>query len=237
MKTQSSLSKYFEKGQFGHCILFYGADIQAQYDLTLTLAQKLNPDEISQKWISENKHPAVATVRKEEGKTAISIDQSRAVKNSLASTSDYHRVFIFYDENGLSEKNFTEEAANALLKTFEEPPENTTFFFLTRHKEDMLSTVISRAQSFYVPSVKDEARDWPPEAEFLNVDRGDVLSWCAQVKDVPLDKIQNYTLAALRQNPQRLASAIKDIEVAKQQLDLKMNPQNVLETLAFKLIL
>lgn len=45
-----------------------------------------------------------------------------------------------------------EITANALLKSIEEPPENVTFIFLTRDKNDLISTVVSRSQSFHVPS-------------------------------------------------------------------------------------
>ncbi len=41
---------------------------------------------------------------------------------------------------------FHSEAANALLKTLEEPAPNITFFFLMRDKEDMIDTIVSRCQ-------------------------------------------------------------------------------------------
>lgn len=69
-------------------------------------------------------------------------------------TSDYHRVYIFCDRDDdgnllpLNQVNFPEATSNALLKTFEEPPKNTTFIFLTNDKTDIISTVVSRAQSF-----------------------------------------------------------------------------------------
>jgi hypothetical protein len=120
----------------------------------------------------------------------------------------------------LNETNFTEEAANALLKTFEEPPERVTFFFLTKNKEDMLTTIISRAQSFYVPSNLEEPRDYPPEVD---------------IKDIPLEQLQNYILAVFRNHPARLVNAMRAVEDAKKQLQLNMNPQTVRETLALKL--
>jgi DNA polymerase III delta prime subunit len=221
LKTQSFLSKYFAAAQerLAHCILFYGADIQAQYDLALDIAKKLNPDEVSQKWLSENKHPAVVTVEKEEGKTAISIEQARAIKSSLASTSDYHRVFIFHDASGLNENNFTEEAANALLKTFEEPPERVTFFFLTKNKEDMLATIISRAQSFYVPPVN--SNEPPP-------------SFAPEFEQMQGQMLEQLRTGVSGELP-RLIQAIHDIEDAKKQLKLNMNEQTVRETLELKL--
>ena len=150
--------KYFNNGinsdgkNIAHCILFYGSDIQAQYDLALEISRMLNctgdHTETCQclncRWIRENNHPAVLTISKVDNKptsdttkNVISIEQARMIKNDLLVTSDYHRVLIFCDRDreghvsGLNQYNFQSDAANALLKTFEEPPSNTTFFFLT----------------------------------------------------------------------------------------------------------
>jgi len=173
------LMKYFKSGiesetrNIAHCILFYGNDIKAQYDIALEISRLLNCKEgggndcgcLNCRWIRENKHPAVITISKFDNKssddttkTVISASQAAFVKDTLSMTSDYHRVMIFCDRDekgnlwGLNQKVFPETAANALLKTFEEPPENTTFFFLTKDKSDMISTIVSRAQCFFVPS-------------------------------------------------------------------------------------
>lgn len=48
------------------------------------------------------------------------------------------------------------DTANKLLKTLEEPPENTIFLFVSNNIERMLSTVISRVQTLIVPKLDDE---------------------------------------------------------------------------------
>ena len=153
------LMKYFKSGvenstkNIAPCILFYGSDLDAQYSLALEIARLLNctGDEsascncLNCNWIRQNQHPAVLTISKvdnkpsnDESKTVISIEQARMIKNDLLVTSEYHRVLIFCDKDkdgnilGLNESNFQEPTANALLKTFEEPPSNTTFVFLTK---------------------------------------------------------------------------------------------------------
>lgn len=175
------LIDYFTKGiknpdkNISHCILFWGNDIDAQYELALEIARILNckldgaPDCscLNCTWIKNNTHPAVLTYSKadnkpsdDDSKTMFSIAQARMIKNDLAVTSDYHRVLIFCDKDsngklcGLNSTNFSTDAANALLKTFEEPPLNTTFFFLTNDISDMISTVVSRSQCFFVPAKK-----------------------------------------------------------------------------------
>lgn len=274
--------KYFNNGinstgkNIAHCILFYGSDIQAQYDLALEVARMLNctgdhtPDCqcLNCRWIRENNHPAVLTISKVDNKpsddgskTVISIDQARMIKNDLLVTSDYHRVLIFCDKDkegnvaGLNQFNFQADAANALLKTFEEPPSNTTFFFLTKDKSDMITTVVSRAQCFYVPSMQDEDRDFSLVKDvmdgYLELERNEVLDFNDKVLDlakmidpqIVFTQMQNYIESLLRANIDNLAlkvkliSDLKTIEKAKQENRLNINIQTIVETLSFKMIL
>lgn len=274
--------KYFNNGinstgkNIAHCILFYGSDIQAQYDLALEIARMLNctgdhtPDCqcLNCKWIRENNHPAVLTISKvdnkpsdDNSKTVISIDQARMIKNDLLVTSDYHRVLIFCDKDkegnvaGLNQLNFQADAANALLKTFEEPPSNTTFFFLTKDKSDMITTVVSRAQCFYVPSMQDEDRDFSFVKDamdgYLELERNEVLDFNDKILDlakmiepqIVFTQMQNYIEFLLKTNIDNLSlkvkliADLKAIEKAKQENRLNINIQTIVETLSFKLIL
>lgn len=274
--------KYFNNGinstgkNIAHCILFYGSDIQAQYDLALEIARMLNctgdhtPDCqcLNCKWIRENNHPAVLTISKvdnkpsdDNSKTVISIDQARMIKNDLLVTSDYHRVLIFCDKDkegnvaGLNQLNFQADAANALLKTFEEPPSNTTFFFLTKDKSDMITTVVSRAQCFYVPSMQDEDRDFSFVKDamdgYLELERNEVLDFNDKILDlakmiepqIVFTQMQNYIEYLLKANIDNLSlkvkliADLKAIEKAKQENRLNINIQTIVETLSFKLIL
>ena len=236
-KQYPFLMKYFDNGiasqnrQIAHCILFYGSDIQSQYELALEIARMLNcmGDHtencqcLNCKWIRENNHPAVLTISKvdnkpsdDTSKTVISIDQARMIKNDLLVTSDYHRVLIFCDRDkegniqGLNQLNFQADAANALLKTFEEPPSNTTFIFLTKDKSDMITTVVSRAQCFYVPSMKEEDRNFSLVKDamdgYLELERNEVLDFNDKILDIakmvdPLEvftQMQNYINAFLK---------------------------------------
>ena len=274
--------KYFNNGinstgkNIAHCILLYGSDIQAQYNLALEIARMLNctgdhtPDCqcLNCKWIRENNHPAVLTISKvdnkpsdDNSKTVISIDQARMIKNDLLVTSDYHRVLIFCDKDkegnvaGLNQLNFQADAANALLKTFEEPPSNTTFFFLTKDKSDMITTVVSRAQCFYVPSMQDEDRDFSFVKDamdgYLELERNEVLDFNDKILDlakmiepqIVFTQMQNYIEFLLKANIDNLSlkvkliADLKAIEKAKQENRLNINIQTIVETLSFKLIL
>lgn len=276
------LIKYFRNGvkntdrNISHCILFYGTDLDAQYELALEIARLLNctGDKSNEcnclncNWIRQNQHPAVITVSKSDNKDSddtsknvISIEQARNIKNSLAVTSDYHRVFIFCDKDkngniaGLNETNFQEPTANALLKTFEEPPQRTTFFFLTKDKDDLISTIISRSQCFFVPSKKRDVRDFSIVQDvmenYFQISKNEVLNFydrlIALTKENDAEEIltqmQNYLCELLKNsmdNPLLKIKLIKDInsiEYAKQEYRLNMNIQTIFETLAFALVL
>lgn len=281
-KKYPFLIKYFKSGvenpkkNIAHCILFYGTDLQAQYDLALEVARLLNctgdrsPECscLNCNWIRNNQHPAVLTISKVDNKspndvskTVISIDQARTIKNDLLVTSEYHRVLIFCDKDkdvnilGLNENNFQEPTANALLKTFEEPPLNTTFFFLTKDKTDMLSTIISRAQCFFVPSTLKDNRDFAIVKDtmdgYLELNRNKVLDLYDKMYSLTkendsgeiLNQIQNY-MAELLKNALdnhilklKLIKDINAVEHAKDELRLNMNIQTILENLAFALVL
>lgn len=262
-----------------HCILFYGSDIEAQYNLALEIAKMLNctgthtPECqcLNCNWIKENKHPAVMTYTRfdnraaaDEGKKGanISIDQAHEIKNNLLVTSDYHRVLIFCDRTseggeicGLNRVNFTEATANALLKTFEEPPEKTTFFFLTKDKSEIITTVVSRAQCFYVPTKKLEECDFSLTKDlmdgYLELERGEVLDFNNKILKLTettdpktvFTQMQNYIKSLLCSNLDnmplkvKLIGDLKTIEQAKKETALNMNIQTIVETLSFKLIL
>lgn len=232
------------------------------------------------RWVREQAHPAVKIYTRldfkeasdksgedEEntstGKKNITISQARGIISELAVTSDYHRVYIFCDrdEDGnlrpLNKQNFQEPTANALLKTFEEPPQNTTFIFLTNDKSDIISTVVSRAQSFFVPSFIKETNNYDLVANFLDnywsIERNEVLNFEEQLLNLSdennltevLEQMQSYLLNLMSTNFEnkllfnRFMRDLEYIETAKRQANLTPPMLNsvICENLAFKMIL
>ncbi len=277
---------YDENKNISHCLLLWGADITSQCELALEIARLLNCkqdgdkdcDCLNCKWIREQAHPAVKIYTRldfkesdspseegesSKGKKNININQAKAIINELAVTSDYHRVYIFCDrdEDGnllpLNQSNFPEATSNALLKTFEEPPQNTTFIFLTKDRSDIISTVVSRAQSFFVPSTVQENHTYELVENIITnywtTDRNNVLEFETNLYKLAaendntevLTQIQNYILNVIKSNPEnkhlfyKLLQDMESVEEAKRQLTLTpaMNLQTVIENLAFKLIL
>ncbi|MBQ9246216.1 hypothetical protein IJ182_08120 [bacterium] len=56
--------------------------------------------------------------------------------------------------SGINTNCFSTVAANSMLKSIEEPASKITFIFLTNNKDDLLQTIVSRSQSFYVADSK-----------------------------------------------------------------------------------
>lgn len=273
------LTNYFENGiknsekSIAHSILFYGSDIDAQYKLALYISRLLNCKKdqnydcncLDCNWIINGEHPAVLTISKKENKpdddtskTVISIKQANFIKQSLLNSSDFHRVFIFCDRDedgnvtGLNKLNFQEETANALLKTIEEPPAKTTFFFLTRDKNDVISTIISRSQCFFIPSFEREETDWTPIKNvfenYFEFERKDVFKVAKELNDLSkesiktLEQVQSYILSLMKSNSSNKQIQVKfledfeAVELAKKQIISNVTPLNAIENLCLKLI-
>lgn len=254
-----------------HSILFYGNDLQSQYTLALEIARLLNctgdkTDNcqcLNCKWINEGKHPAVLTISRldskpddDDSKTVISVKQSEMIRNMLITSSQFHRVFIFCDKDdegniqGLNKMNFQEATANSLLKSIEEPSERVTFIFLTRDKNDLISTIISRSQCFFVPTKKRQDYNFEVIESVLSnyweIKRGEAFNVSeklnALTKDTSpieiLEQFQNYMLLALKNNNSAkfLIDDIHSVELAKKQINQGMKSDIVFDELCLKII-
>lgn len=75
--------------------------------------------------------------------STIKVNSIRGIRSSSALTAygSGKKVFIIMDAEQLND-----EASNALLKTFEEPHENTLLILTTAHPDVLLPTIVSRCQ-------------------------------------------------------------------------------------------
>lgn len=93
-------------------------------------------------------HPNVMWVEPEKAGQAIKVDQIRAVSefaNQSALQGEYV-IVIIHPAN-----NMNVNAANALLKTLEEPPGNAVLILLSNQSEKMPATILSRCQKINFP--------------------------------------------------------------------------------------
>ena len=103
-------------------------------------------------------HPDILTIEPEEGSKNIKIDQIRWLSEFVirSSHSGGAKVVIIQGAHLLNAN-----AANALLKTLEEPNDNTHVFLVSDHPGRLVATIRSRCQklSFEVPGA-DIAASW-----------------------------------------------------------------------------
>lgn len=143
-----------DAGRLHHCYLFEGPEGVGKATTALRLALYANclADGARPcgacgacRLILAGTHPDVMTVGCDPQRTTriISADQAREIIGSLQLQrhSARRRVVILDPADAMGE-----EAANALLKTFEEPPQGTMFVLVTARPAALLPTVRSRSQ-------------------------------------------------------------------------------------------
>ncbi|MGQ0848655.1 MAG: DNA polymerase III subunit [Actinomycetota bacterium] len=122
--------------------------------------------------VNSGNHPDLIDVEP-EGRTSLGADQARAVVRQAALTpvESTRRVFLF-EEAGL----MTEQAANALLKTLEEPSGSVVFVLVADSEEDFPPTVASRCRTIRFGRVPDTELVDGLVARGVDPARADVLS-------------------------------------------------------------
>lgn len=103
-------------------------------------------------------HPDYYLITNEQGKQSISIDQIRSISTKVYEKSQQGGNKVIWIKHAAL---MTEAAANALLKTLEEPPENTYFILSDEHNSQLLPTIHSRCFSYFlaVPELE-ESINW-----------------------------------------------------------------------------
>lgn len=92
-------------------------------------------------------HPDYYVMQPEKGKSTLGIDAVRGVTEKLYERARLGGAKVVSVRDAAL---FTEAAANALLKTLEEPPENTWFLLATREPARLLATLRSRCRHFHL---------------------------------------------------------------------------------------
>lgn len=110
----------------------------------------------------QGEHPDIVTIKPEEGARDIKIDQIRALANFLAKTSHAGGAKIALIDHAHQMNN---SAANALLKTLEEPTPGSFLFLITDSPGSLSATIRSRCQKLQFQSPDfDQASEWLDQA-------------------------------------------------------------------------
>ncbi|MEO8215700.1 MAG: hypothetical protein ABI718_01310 [Acidobacteriota bacterium] len=141
-------------GELHHSVIIHGPESDALTNLATELARALNCGNgtsgdgcASCRRIDQDNHPDVHRTQVAGDRKLISVEQVRTVANEamLRPYEGRTKVFIVDPAEAMST-----QAANALLKTLEEPAADTIFLLLTRSADLLLPTIRSRSQSVYV---------------------------------------------------------------------------------------
>lgn len=142
-------------GRLHHAILLYGSSIQVLEDIAKQVAQRLLGSQ-------PEKHPDFFELRPQGKMRQIKIGSDadkiggdwppntmRRLLKEISQTSNRggNKVAIVYEADRMNDS-----AANAFLKTLEEPPRGTTIFMLTTRPNDLLDTIRSRCISLRADS-------------------------------------------------------------------------------------
>lgn len=108
--------------------------------------------------LSAGTHPDLFVVRPEEKAKQIKVDQIRSVASFVAKTAQQggFKVVILEPTEAMNLN-----AANALLKSLEEPAGKTVFFLLSFHVSRVLPTIRSRCAKYLLkPPKEEQALEW-----------------------------------------------------------------------------
>ncbi|NPA52985.1 MAG: AAA family ATPase [Aquificae bacterium] len=98
----------------------------------------------------KNPHPNIKVILPQDNKT-IKIDQIREAIKFLRLTSEKGKVLIIDEAEKMNV-----EASNALLKTLEEPPQNSMLILITSNHNKLLPTIVSRCKKIRFKPLTDE---------------------------------------------------------------------------------
>jgi len=150
------LQRSLARGRLGHAYLFTGYQLDGLEALARTLAKALNclnpvktsgvPTDCCDKClncrrISDDLHADVHWARPESKSRVITVDQTRDLMQQiqLKPTETGYKIAIISGAD-----RFNAQAANAFLKTLEEPPPKSILILLTTEPARILETILSR---------------------------------------------------------------------------------------------
>ena len=152
------LQRSLARGRLGHAYLFSGVDLSGLEAVARALAKTLVCEQpskgnggalptdscdrcLSCRKVDEQTHPDVIWVRPESKLRVVTIDQMRSLMQTinLKPTQAPFKVGII-----VSAERMNTQAANAFLKTLEEPPADSILLLLTTEPQRILETIVSR---------------------------------------------------------------------------------------------
>jgi len=174
------LKKQVKSQKIHHAYIFIGPPNVGKLDLAKYFASLIhegkNKIKIREK-IDKGIHPDTMIVSPQKAKRSyrqsISIEKIKKVTNkiNLSPHSSKFKIGIISDAHLM-----TQEAANAFLKSLEEPPKASVLILTTTNENKILPTIISRCQKLYFGVVKREEILKNLAAEKINKRKAETIS-------------------------------------------------------------
>ena len=150
------LQRSLARGRLGHAYLFTGHQLDGLEALARTLAKTLNCQDpvktdgvptdccdqcLNCRRISDDLHADIHWARPESKSRVITVDQTRELMQQiqLKPTEAGYKIAVISGADRLNA-----QAANAFLKTLEEPPPKSVLILLTTEPSRILETILSR---------------------------------------------------------------------------------------------
>ncbi|MBS9335205.1 DNA polymerase III subunit delta [Fructobacillus sp. M1-13] len=163
-----------------HLYLLSGLGQEEKLALSLAFAsQVLGDDETTEERIGQFDHPDLVTVLPEKKGASIKIAQIRAIVPELTTTALEAPVKVFIIDRA---ETLTTAAANSLLKFIEEPAGPQLILLLAEKSEEVLPTIVSRAQVVHLkPSAEVAEKAKEGLASFEREVQPAVFKWFEKV--------------------------------------------------------
>lgn len=154
-----------ERGRFPQSLLMVGPEGLGRELASVEVAAVLTCPDDRGPWcdcrscrrVRSGSHPDVAAVLPQGAGRQIKIDQVREVVDA-APGRPYEAQLRVWILAGVEVGSLGREAANAFLKTLEEPPEHVRFLLLAANPTGVLPTIRSRCQTLMLPGTVAAAR-------------------------------------------------------------------------------
>ena len=220
-QAESVLLQSIRSGRMPHALLFTGTPAAGTHKLVLKLARELNGAVAES--VESLRHPMCRVLRPSSKTRRILIEDVRGIEPFLALKAEPGDTKLVVM---LEADRMMEEAANAFLKTLEEPPPQTLIILVTEQPSRLLITILSRCvrlnlreagsrlhlsevQQLFLPAVAAALRHVGSDVAALAL-RADFVSLLAERKEV----ISDHLNAALKAEAKEIAAGtdIKDWE-------------------------
>jgi len=146
LKPVQALKNALANNRLSHAILLHGHNESTLEKVAFYLSNLLLKNT---QYSNPTHHPDLFAIHPSNKMNQISIDNMRELIGNIqhSPSQGTHKVAIIYHTDRMHIA-----AANAFLKTLEEPPSDTTLFLITTKIHSLLQTILSRCFQVKIPS-------------------------------------------------------------------------------------